>query len=234
MRRLVSVIIPNHGRDISNVVNAILASSYPDIELVVIDVGKERSVQRNMGIQQAKGKYLLFLDSDMVIAPNLILECVRLIKHCNGVYLREKIVTPGLFARIRHWERQFYTGTLIDVVRFVRKEGCPLFNGTLHGPEDSDWERKIPEPKLVADEWYEHHEDVNMWQFFKKKAYYAKSLMRYNKKHPGDKVLDFKYRCWTVFTENGKWKKLFHPYVFGVIFIIFMRGVIFLWNLKKR
>ena len=234
MQRLVSVIIPNHGRDISKVINAVKSSTYPHIEIIVVDEGKERSVQRNIGIERATGEYLLFLDSDMVISPDLILDCVRLIKRCNGIYLREKIVTPGLFAKIRHWERQFYTGSLIDVVRFVKKEHCPLFDETLIGPEDSDWERKIPEPKLVTDKWYEHHEDVNMWQFFKKKAYYAKSLMRYKRKNPNDKVLDFKYRCFTVFTENGKWKNLFHPYVFGVIFIMLIRSIIYVTAISKR
>lgn len=234
MRRLVSVIIPNHGRDITHVLCAVKASFYQNTELIVVDEGKERSEQRNIGIMRAKGDYLLILDSDMIITPWLITECVKLIRCCNGIYLREKIVTPGIFAKIRDWERQFYTGSLIDCVRFVKREGCPLFDTTMDGPEDADWDRKIPHPKLVTHTQYCHLEDINMYQYFKKKAYYAKSMPQYKAKHPNDKVLDFKYRCWTVFTENGKWKKLFHPYVFGVIFTIFVRGVIYLWNMKKR
>ena len=234
MRRIVSVVIPNHGRDISNVINAIKASTYPHIEIIVVDEGLGRSKQRNIGIKRAKGEYLLILDSDMVIAPDLILDCVRLIKTCNGVYLRERIMTPGLFARIRNWERQFYTGTLIDCVRFVRRKDCPFFDETMDGPEDADWDRLILEPKVVSNTWYYHYEDVNMWQYFKKKAYYAKSMARYKSKNPTDRVLDFKYRCWTVFVENGKWKALLHPYVFGLIFTIAIRGFIYIWNVRKR
>ena len=230
MRRLVSVIIPNHGRDIRKVLDAIDNSMYPYIETIVVDEGKERSVQRNIGIKRATGKYLLFLDSDMVIQPDLILDCTRRIKSCNGIYLREKIMTKGLFGRIRDWERQFYTGTVIDVVRFVLRENCPLFDESMSGPEDSDWDRQIPEPKTVTETYYEHYEDVSFISYFRKKAYYAKSMHKFEARNPNDKILDWKWRCFGVFVEQEKWKKLFHPFVCAVCFTVFIRGIIYLWN----
>lgn len=227
----VSIIIPTHkGRDLTKVMKAIGKSTYPDIEIIVIDRGLERSKQRNIGINEAKGKYLLILDSDMLVSPKLIEDCVNKIQNANGVYMKEKIMTPGLFARIRDWERQFYTGTAIDCVRFVRKKDCPYFDVNMHGPEDSDWDRLIPEPKAVSDHYYYHYEDCNMIQWFKKKSYYAGSMDRFIRRHPDDKILDLKYRCWTVFTENGKWRKLFHPFIIGVLFIILVRGLIMLWK----
>ncbi len=38
--------------------------------------GNERSAQRNYGAKVATGKYLLYLDADMILSPTLIEECV--------------------------------------------------------------------------------------------------------------------------------------------------------------
>ncbi len=229
---MVSVIIPTHkGRDLKKVTEAIRNSLYSDYEIIIVNEGKERAAHRNIGIDRAKGKYLLFLDSDMIITPFLLIDCLSKINKCNGVYLREQIITKGLFAKIRNWERQFYTGTPIDVVRFVRKP-CPRFDEEQRGTEDSDWERLIDEPKLVSDCIYYHDEDVNFWSYFKKKAYYAKSLQRFSERNPNDKILDWKWRCFGVFFENGKWKQFLRKphFALAVMVIIFIRGVIYLWQ----
>jgi glycosyltransferase involved in cell wall biosynthesis/ribosomal protein S27AE len=225
---LVSIIIPTHkGRDLSMILEAISKSTYRNVEVIIVSEGKERSAQRNIGIDRARGRYLLFLDSDMVITPTLIGNCMGLIHYCNGIYIPEIIKTKGLFGRIRNWERQFYTGTAVDCVRFVRADKCPKFDESMSGPEDSDWDRKIRK-KLVVDDCYYHYEDVNMWRYFRKKYYYSKSMRKFQEKNKNDKVLNFKYRCWTVFTEYGKWKRLFHPFVFGLVFTLFVRGIIYL------
>ena len=227
----VSIIIPTHkGRNVNGLRGAIATSTFKDYEIIVVDEGKERSAQRNIGIDRAKGEYLLILDSDMYIAPNLLADCVHKIQFCNGVYLREKIITKGWFAKIRNWERQFYTGSAIDVVRFVRRKGCPRFDESMSGPEDSDWERQIPLPKLVSDAWYWHCEDVTLFTYLKKKAYYAESMARFIKKHPHDKILDWKWRCFGVFLEDGKWRRFLSnpPMAIAVLFFVFVRGIIYL------
>jgi len=228
---LVSIIIPTHeGRDLTQVLEAISKSTYRNVEIIVVSEKKERSAQRNIGIKRAKGTYLMFLDSDMVITPTLIGNCIGLIHYCYGLYIPEVIKTKGLFGRIRNWERQFYTGTAIDCVRFVRKDYCPLFDESMHGPEDSDWDRCITFKMVLHNDCYYHYEDVNMIDWFKKKAYYAKSMKRFADKHPNDKVLSWRWRCFGVFVENGKWKRLFHPFVIPLILTIFIRGIIYLWK----
>lgn len=229
----ISIIIPTHkGRDLTKVIEAINNSTYKDYEIIVVDEGKERSIQRNIGIIKANGEYLLFLDSDMFITPDLIEDCVNKIKFCNGVYLTEKIITKGLFGKIRNWERQFYTGTPIDVVRFVYNIGCPFFDEEQHGTEDSDWDRKIKGKKLVSDSCYYHSEDVNIISYFKKKVYYAQSIRRFAERNPNDKILDWRWRCFGVFLENGKWRQfLGNPLMaIAVMGIIFIRGIIYLWK----
>ena len=43
---------------------------------LVFDKGPERSAQRNFGIRKATGNYILYLDADMILSPE-ILECLK-------------------------------------------------------------------------------------------------------------------------------------------------------------
>lgn len=256
---LVSIIIPTVKNDkhIQECVDHVKMSSYQNYELLIINEGKERSYQRNVGIKASKGKYLLWLDSDMMISPMLLQECVSImendeelftktsestsiegfininkfehyLKPLVGIYIPERIVTNGWFGKLRDWERQFYTGTLVDVMRFVRTKDCPLFDETLHGVEDSDWERRFPGRKAICRNSFNHHDKVGLIKYLKKKAYYAQCLGKYSFKNPSDRLLTFKYRCWDVFVQNGKWKRFFsNPIMaFGVFLLLFARGIV--------
>lgn len=238
MKPLVSVIIPIVRNDphVAGCVEHVKKSTYKKVEIIIVDEGLERSAQRNIGIKRAKGKYLLILDSDMMITPMLISDCVRKIKKCTAIFIPERISTPGWFGRLRDWERQFYNGTLVDVVRFIRKKDCPLFDESLHGVEDSDWERRIPGKRCMSKYHFNHYDRCGVIKFLKKKAYYAQCLNAYSKKNPGDKLLTLKYRCFTVFVEKGKWKRLIKKphYALGVMLLLFARGLIFLWATKVK
>lgn len=230
----VSIIIPIVKNDphVEEAIDHINKSTFKDYEIIVVDEGRERSYQRNFGIKKAKGEYLLILDSDMMITPELLEECVHLMEvnpKCIALYIPERIVTKGWFGKLRDWERQFYNGSLVDVVRFVRKDACPLFDEELHGVEDSEWERRMPPgQKITTFNHFDHHDKVGLIKYLKKKAYYAQSLNAYRRRVPNDRLLTFKYRCWDVFTENGKWKRLVAaPHMaIGVALLLLARGII--------
>lgn len=232
---LVSIIVPNHGRDLTLLKEAVKKSSYP-AELIVIDRGMERSAQRNIGIKEAILKYgkhnhcLFILDSDQVPHQSLIEECVAMIGlGYTALYIPEEIVASSWFGRLRQFERQFYTATAVDVPRFVRADSCPLFDEKMHGPEDSDWGNRIHGFIGTTSHPLYHYDDISISEYFKKKAYYSRSMKRFAERNPNDKVLSFKYRCWTVFTEKSKWKKIIrHPLSsLGIFVIIFIRGLIY-------
>lgn len=227
---MISIVVPTHGyRDLSNLKNSIENSLYKNFELIIVNKNQERSIQRNFGIDQSQGEFLLWLDSDQSISPILLNECISMMqKGYDALYIPEVIIVNSFFGKIRAFERTFYTGTPIDCVRFLRFP-CPRFDTELHGPEDSDFDRKVEGKRGITKNVLYHHDDIQMCEYFSKKAYYAESLKKFSEKWPNDKCLNLKYRCWTVFIENGKWKKLLRRPILtlGILFIILVRGLIY-------
>lgn len=227
----VSVVVPNHGRDISAIKD--VCDKSEEVELIEINLGMERSVQRNIGIGKASGEFVFVLDSDQVPTMALINECLDIMfknPACNGIFIPETIRGDDKFTKLRHFERQFYTGTCIDVVRFVRKKMAPMFDVTMSGPEDADWDLRIPPIKLRSENPLYHDDQIQLGDYLKKKSYYTKSMRRFSELHPGAKVLKFWYRCFGVFMEHGKYKQLLkHPIMALKLYcLIFLRAMIYL------
>jgi len=227
----VSIVVPNHGRDISKIRN--IADGMEQVELIEVDLGKERSEQRNIGMEKASGEFLFILDSDQVPTRTLIYECMKIMDDnpaCSGIYIPETIRGEDWFTKLRDFERQFYTSTCIDVVRFVRKKVAPKFDLTMSGPEDADWDMRIPPIKLTSTEPLYHDDQIRLGDYLKKKAYYTKSMRRFSELHPGAKVLKFWYRAFGVFMEHGKWKKLLrHPIMTAKLYgLILLRAAIYI------
>ena len=169
----VSIIITtkNEEKNIENCLLSINAQTYPAqfIETIVIDnsstdltkeislkytnlvydKGPERSAQRNHGILKvASGIYVIFLDADMILSPDLIERCQEFIEsnNLNALHIPEIILGTNFWSRARRLERSFYSGTVIDGARFFHKETFIKsggFDESLNGPEDWDLDKKI-------------------------------------------------------------------------------------------
>ena len=228
---IVSIVVPNNGRDISAIRE--VADKFPHTEVLEIDLGLERSVQRNIGIRNAKGEYIFILDSDQIPTVAQMSECIRLMNdpEYQGIYIPEVILGDDWLSRLRNFERLFYTGTVVDCVRFVRRP-CPLFNVELNGPEDADFDLRIKGKKMICRFPLYHNDNLTLKEYIKKKAYYVKGQRRFKELHPDAKVLDLRYRCFIIFIENGKWKLLLrHPIMtFKLVFLLIIRGIIYFEN----
>ncbi len=275
---LVSVIITtkNEQVNIQNCLESIPTSLHPSsfilppfsVEIIVVDnnsidktveiakkytdkvcnFGPERSAQRNFGVKKANGKYILYLDADMILSENVIFECIEKCEKegCFALYIPERIIGEGFWVKIRDLERSFYNATVIDCVRFVRRDKFLEIGGfdeSLTGPEDWDFDRRIKEigeVDIVNAPIYHNEGEFNLRKYINKKSYYVKSFDKYIQKWgKNDKIirkqLGFWYRYFGVFMEDGKWKRLLrHPILSGGMYgLRILVGIRYLLRIRK-
>ncbi len=269
---LVSVVITtkNEEKNIANCLGSIKKQTYPKakIEIIVVDnhstdktvniartftervlhKGPERSAQRNFGLSKAKGKYLMFLDADMLLSPNVIEKSVEKITKEQGIvglYISEVVVGDGYWIQFRRFERSFYDGTAIDCVRFISADAFRKVGGfdiTLTGPEDWDFDkkiRKLGKVDLVKDPIYHNETGFNLVKYLTKKGYYTQSFRKYiDKWGPDDpdvkKQFGPYYRSIGVFIEKRKFKRIIkQPFLFlGVLILRLLVGLTYVIKTK--
>ncbi len=157
----------------------------------------------------------------MILSPTVIEECVAKCE-CDDVdalYIPERIIGDGFWIKVRDFERSFYTGTVIDAVRFIRRSlflQVGGFDESLIGPEDWDFDRKIRgigQIDVIDSPLYHNEGQFDINRYLKKKEYYNDGIRKYIQKWgPGDldiiKQVGIQYRLLGVFIEKGKWKNL--------------------------
>ncbi len=251
---LVSVIIPTYNE--ASVIKTLLLSlskqSYKNIETIVLDDGStddtaeiaktytsrvyvrehvERSAQRNFGARQAKGEFLLFLDADMELTINVILDCVHTIeknKKIGGIVIPEQSVARTFWEKVKAYERSFYNEAgdkTTDAARFFRRQAFEKVRGydeSITGPEDWDL------PESIKNKGYSigriksrilHHERLfNPFTLMKKKYYYGLKSHRYFKKQ-NISIISPKtiYFLRPVFYRN--WRKLISNPILSIAMI---------------
>ena len=271
MNVLISVIVTtkNEEANIKNCLESIVAQDLPaeHIEIIVVDnnstdktkeiasiftenvfnFGTERSSQRNYGVKIAKGKYILYLDADMILSRSVISECLAVCEKNKyaGLYIPESIVGKGFWIKVRNFERSFYNATVIDCVRFIPKDIFLEVNGfdeSLTGPEDWDLDMKIRskgKTGIIVAAIYHNEGDFCFKQYLAKKEYYARSFKKYISKWGSSnpdikKQFGFFYRFFDIFFRKGGWVKLLiHPILtFGIYFLRFLVGFMYIVRLR--
>lgn len=211
----------------------------------VYNLGPERSAQRNFGVSKAQGKYIVYLDADMTLNKDVLAQ--SFLKCEEGVftalYIPEKIIGKGFWIAVRDFERSFYNETVIDCVRFVRKEAFKRVNGfdeDLNGPEDWDFDRRIRavgRTASISAAIYHDEGEFNLKRYLLKKRYYARGFDRYIKKWGRNDLIIKKqfgmaYRYLGVFVEGGGWKKILaHPILtIGILSLRLGVGSIYIYS----
>jgi len=169
----VSVVVTtkNEAANIDACLASVAAQDYPreDLELIVVDnastddtkaiagrhadivceMGPERSAQRNHGmLTVASGRYVMFLDADMILSRTVVRRCVEKMAagHHVALHIPEIVLGADYFPSVRRFERSFYDGTVIDGARFITKDAFAAVGGfdtSLTGPEDWDLDKKL-------------------------------------------------------------------------------------------
>lgn len=149
------IVVDNNSTDKTKEIVKEFKERFTPLNVQLFNGGPERSAQRNLGVEKARGKYILYLDADMGLSEKVIKECVN--KCENGdyiaLYIPERIVGNNFWMRVRDFERSFYNATCIDCVRFTRRDKFLEIGGFdkyLTGPEDWDFDRRIKESGKVS------------------------------------------------------------------------------------
>lgn len=239
---MVSVIIAtkNSSKTIGKCLESINTQSYNKIETLVIDgmssdntceistklgaktfsIEGERTKAKNYGINQSKGDFLFFVDSDMVLDNNVVSECVEIYlskKNAGAVIIPEHSVGSSFWVRVRDFERQMYAGTKIESARFFSKELVTKVGG--FDEEIISFEESIVPLKIeelgynvelrIKSFIFHNEEEFNLSKWLNKKNYYFNSAKKYSKKYHrySKEQLSVTHR-FKIFTSNGNWKKL--------------------------
>jgi hypothetical protein len=214
---LVSVVVPtrNSRRTIEACLRSIRAQTYPAMELIVVDNGStdgtwaaalrhadlalrggpERSAQRNLGIAHAAGEWVLYVDADMELGPDVVERAVRAGRDDGavGVSIPEESVGPGFWTRCRTLERRCLRGEpALLWPRLVRTGYLRATGGFalwLTGTEDAELHRRMlahGAPIVPAGGLILHHEGrLTLAGLARKRFYYGKGLVAYRRAHPG-------------------------------------------------
>ncbi|MBU1086404.1 MAG: glycosyltransferase, partial [Candidatus Omnitrophica bacterium] len=208
---IASIIITtkNEEANIANCLQSIKTQTYPQdkIEIIVVDNnsqdktkeialtftdkvynhGHERSAQRNFGmINIAKGKYVMFVDGDMVLSEELIEEAVNSMESNSnlvGLYVPLRWVGDNWIIKGKGFEREFYDASCLDAVRFIKREIIVKIGGfdeRLYAAEDWDLDKRIRQEGKVTSirSIMYHYEDkaVNLKEHLQKNQYYLKNI----------------------------------------------------------
>lgn len=153
--------------------------------------GEERSAQRNFGAQYARGKYLLFLDADMELAPTIISDCMTSATDSNVVAIIVPETTKGTsyYAKIKALEMKLYTGELdIESPRFFLKatfQRLSGYNESLIAGEDWDLTQRIRTlGRIVRTHTPLLHHNNSLMRELRHKIYYASKIHDYSKIQP--------------------------------------------------
>lgn len=208
----VSIIIStkNSADVIANCLSSIKSQTYDNIEIIVVDhpqttdntfqisqqytekvfkYGVERCPQRNFAVQKAEGKYLLVIDSDMELSPQVVEACVAKMENNSrlaGVIIPEESFGQGFWAQCKKLERSFYLGIdWIEAARFFRRADFQKiggYNEKLVMGEDWDLSQRISQlgqTGRITEFIYHNEGQISLIKTLQKKLYYAQIFKQY-------------------------------------------------------
>lgn len=222
---------------------SIKKQTYPNIDIVVVDSlfydkkkqekcrkiikkyaryfqdGPERSIQRNRGIQEAKGEYILIIDQDMYLTSDVVKECYEKLNGYIALTVPEISIGVGYWAKCIALER--YISTYLEkgfneCCRFFRKKDALSVGGydsKMVGVEDSDFHNKMKgKGEIGKIKNYINHDEgsIGFWTRIKKRYYYSKSSKNYIKKYSFFALAQFfpikpaYFKHWKLLLKNPK------------------------------
>ena len=165
---LVSIIIPNYNGEkfLERCLKSVYSQSYKNLEVILIDAGstdnsiqiaqdynckiiksnhRGRTYQKNLGVKEAKGEYIYFIDSDFELQQNVVQEAVEAVKQFNYDMIAIHNVSDesvGFWAKVRRFDRDMLIHDKYTICpRFINKSlfiKVGQFNEQMISNEDYD------------------------------------------------------------------------------------------------
>jgi glycosyltransferase involved in cell wall biosynthesis len=218
MKNFISIIITtkNEEKNISNILNSINNQTFKNYEVIVVDnnstdktkelaeelgakvfnKGPERSAQRNFGVSESKGNYVLILDADMILEKEVLEELHAAIlkdSELKTLTIKEEPMGDSFWAGCKKLELEFYSSnpnSKTHAARCFDRKVFEEFKGydlNLTGPEDWDLperiNKKYPKKYFTKSKIYHNEGDYGLWRILNKKFYYAQKASTYITKH---------------------------------------------------
>jgi glycosyltransferase involved in cell wall biosynthesis len=241
VKPLVSIVVPtrNSAATLGACLKSVRNQVYSRTEIIVVDNastdatrkiakiytphvyrhGPERSAQRNLGAARASGEYILFIDSDMELDPNVVSQCVKLTTKYTklaAVIIPETSFGEGFWAQCKALERSYYNGIdwmesprFMSSVNFKKSGG---YDEQISGGEDWDLTvrlRKLGSFGRVSAVIYHNEGRFTLRGVTRKRFYYAEGFSNYYAKGRASKYQDA-LKLYALFFSHPL-KALRHP-----------------------
>jgi glycosyltransferase involved in cell wall biosynthesis len=242
----VSIIIPtnNSAKTLYRCLESVRRQIYKNIEIIVVDsysldstldiaskfdakvylTAGERAAAKNFGISKSSGEFLLFVDSDMILQPAVVSECISICscdRKVAGIIVPERSIGTSFWVRVRDFERSLYMGSKIESARFFRKSFVVQVGGfdeDIIFYEESTLHQKLEKQGLIVNKRsvsliIHNEEEFGLTKWLEKKHYYSTNAVLYSNRYPNYAEIQTKIQHRIrIFTSNSNWKRLIrHP-----------------------
>lgn len=240
MPPVVSVIIPTYNRSnlLREAIESVLRQTYRDVEIIVVDDGstddtpvvvrslsgpirylfqenRGRSAARNHGLEESRGRYILFLDSDDLLLPHALELLVT--------QLETKSAIGAVYSNCIYCDLEGRDLQPVEIEKPVAPSRGPLtileqlaltnVIGAIHGTMvRREWLARLDSP--CFDESLEVLEDADVWYRLAALGcpfHYLNALTGKYRMHAGNTIVSGAYSCgkhWQSYVRSRM--KIFH------------------------